>query len=200
MEPPYLLADFNLIGPLGKAVLLVALGCVLLVSEAFFPSGGLLGLFSAVSLLAGVYYAYEAGGAVTGLSFALGALILAPVALMLGFRLLPLTAWGRALLGAPPEGEEVVAEDGRHALVGMLGVARSKMLPSGSVEVAGEVIDAVSQGQAIDPGERVRVVEVRGNRVVVRREGDADPRGAGAPTDPLARPANEFGLDDDLLG
>ena len=42
------------------------------------------------------------------------------------------------------------------------------MLPSGAVLISGRTIDAVSEGVPIDPGQLVRIIQVRGNRVVVR--------------------------------
>ena len=42
------------------------------------------------------------------------------------------------------------------------------MLPSGAVAFEELTVDAVSEGMAIEAGQKVRVVDVRGNRVVVR--------------------------------
>ncbi|MEN0111679.1 MAG: NfeD family protein, partial [Planctomycetota bacterium] len=90
---------------------------------------------------------------------------------------------GRVLVSSAPTADEVAPDDDRRELLGRFGVARTKMLPAGSVEVDGAMLDAVAQGQAIEPGESVRVFEVRGNRVVVRRApGDPGPdRGSEAP-------------------
>jgi len=176
--------------------LLMLAGCVLLVAEVFFPSGGILGLFSGISLLASIYFAHSSGGWHRGAMFAVAELILAPAALYVAFVYMPHTAIGRALLGKAPTSDEVLAEDKRHELVGRVGVARSKMLPAGSVEVDGRMIDAISQGQAIDPGQYVKVVEVRGNRVVVRRADPEERPSQVKPDDLLARPAEELGLED----
>ena len=78
---------------------------------------------------------------------------------------------GKAFLGELPSEEDVLPEDPRRALMGRVGVARTKMLPSGAVEIDGQMIDAVTQGQAIEPGTYVVVSEVRANRVVVRPAG-----------------------------
>ena len=42
------------------------------------------------------------------------------------------------------------------------------MLPSGAVNIEDTVVDALSEGMAIEAGSWVKVVEVRGTRVVVR--------------------------------
>jgi membrane-bound serine protease (ClpP class) len=71
-------------------------------------------------------------------------------------------------------------------LIGRVGQAKSKMLPSGAVVVDGRTIDAVSEGMPIEIGQRVRVIEARGNRVVVRITDDEVASANEA--DPLARP------------
>ncbi len=52
--------------------------------------------------------------------------------------------------------------------VGVTGlVTESGLRPSGRVEINGQLVDAVSTGDFLDPGTAVRVTEVSGNRVVV---------------------------------
>ena len=53
-------------------------------------------------------------------------------------------------------------------LQGRVGVAKTKMLPSGAIIIDGTAYDAISDGMPIDPGEPVRVISVRANRVLVR--------------------------------
>jgi hypothetical protein len=70
------------------------------------------------------------------------------------------------------------------------------MLPSGAVEIDGQMIDAMSQGQAIDPGQYVVVIEVRANRVVVRpAKGDERPGHSVSPGDMLNRSIEELGIE-----
>ena len=91
--------------------------------------------------------------------------------------------------------EEVAPEDSRRTLVGRVGTARSKMLPSGAVLIDGQLFDAVSQGMAIDPGQHVVVMEVRGNRVVVRPANDDERPDEQHPEQLLSRPIEELGLE-----
>lgn len=161
---------------LSVALLLAFIGALLVVAEVFFPSGGVLGFLSAAAFLGAIYSAYTAGGWLYGLGFATAEVLLAPVVIWYALKLLPHTPLGRVLVSSAPTSEEVEPDDERRDLVGRQGVARTKMLPAGSVEVDGAMLDAVAQGQAIEPGEAVRIVEVRGNRVVVRRApAEADP-------------------------
>lgn len=55
------------------------------------------------------------------------------------------------------------------ALVGRVGMVMTALRPSGTIIVDDERHDAVSDGDFIDEGQIVRVLEVHGNRVVVER-------------------------------
>ena len=52
--------------------------------------------------------------------------------------------------------------------MGEFGRALTLMNPGGMVLVAGERLHAVSEGQVIESGTSVEIVEIRGNRVLVR--------------------------------
>jgi membrane-bound ClpP family serine protease len=64
-------------------------------------------------------------------------------------------------------------------LVGQRGMSISKMIPSGSVTIAGQHYDAISQSGAISEGQAIKVVAVDGTRILVRElepdELNADP-------------------------
>ncbi len=156
------------IDPLAWPILLTLVGCALMILEALLPSGGVLSLLSATSFISAVLLAFRAGGVSTGFTFISVILVAAPLLLALVFRYLPYTPIGKAILGQGPSAEQVAPNDPRRELVGRVGIARSKMLPAGAVEIDGQMIDAVARGPSVEPGEQVQVVEVRGNRVVVR--------------------------------
>jgi membrane-bound serine protease (ClpP class) len=188
--------------PFTWAIILLLLGCALVVLEVFVPSGGILGMLAGLAILGSIVFAFRRD-TTAGLSFVLVSLVAVPVLLTLAFRIWPHTPMGKAFLGELPSEEELKPVDPRRELVGRMGVAKSKMLPSGSVLIDGQWIDAVTQGDAIEPEEPVVVVEVRANRVVVRK---ADPDELGQlPTDPrdvLSQPIDELGFDgfDEPLG
>lgn len=52
---------------------------------------------------------------------------------------------------------------------GKEGTARSVLRPAGKVEVEGHILDAVTEGDFIEKGQKVRIVRGEGSRVVVRR-------------------------------
>jgi membrane-bound serine protease (ClpP class) len=185
----------NLLDPIGWAMVLLVLGCGFLVLEVFIPSGGLLSFFAFVSIVGSMVMAFRRD-TTTGLSFMAIAVIAVPAAIGLAFKVWPRTPMGKAFLGDLPSEEEIKPEDPRRNLVGRVGVAQSMMLPSGAVLIDDQIIDAVSQGLAIDPGESVVVVEVRANRVMVRPAKPEEVQKAAAqPDDVLSRPIEEFGIE-----
>jgi membrane-bound ClpP family serine protease len=183
------------------AILLLVLGCVMVVLEVFIPSGGIITVLAAVSFITSIIIAsWESPttGPMTGLIFAAVTVFAVPVLIATAFKYWPKTRMGKAFLGELQTDAEVLTADPRRSLIGRVGVARSKMLPSGAVEVDGQMIDAMSQGQAIEPGAYVVVVEVRANRVVVRPAGkDQRPSNQSSQDikDILSRPIEELGLD-----
>lgn len=78
------------------------------------------------------------------------------------------------MLLAPPSGEEAADIARRESLtqweglLGKTGVATTPLMPGGKARFDEELVDVIAEGQAIDRGQEVKVVEVRGNRVVVR--------------------------------
>jgi membrane-bound serine protease (ClpP class) len=172
------------------AIILLALGLSLSVLEIFVPSGGIIGFLAAAAVVGAVVVAFLRGGSVTGMAILSSAMVGIPVVVMLALQFWPKTAIGRRMLLHSPEGDEILPVDPRNvylkSLIGRVGVAKSKMLPSGAVGIDGRTIDAVSEGFPIAIGQKVRVIEVRGNRVVVRTIEDETPDSNTA--DPLARP------------
>ena len=188
--------------PLTLAVLCLLLGCALIVLEVFIPSGGILSFFSVVAIVASLAVAFRRDST-TGLTFLVLTMIAVPAVVALAFKYWPLTPMGKAFLGELPSEADIQTDDPRRELVGRVGIAKSKMLPSGSVLIDDQLIDAMSQGAAIEIGEAVVVVEVKANRVVVRRADEQEARQATVdPSEILSKPIEELGLEsfDDPLG
>jgi len=187
--------------PLTWAILLMIIGCGLVVLEVFIPSGGLLSFLSAVVIVASVVMAFRRD-TTTGMSFVVLTLVAVPSVLALAFKYWPSTPMGKAFLGELKSSAELRPLDTRRELLGKVGIAKSKMLPSGSVQIDGKYIDAISQG-AVDIGQAVVVIEVRANRVVVRpADKDEARRVVRDPRDVFSKPIDELGLEsfDEPLG
>jgi membrane-bound ClpP family serine protease len=182
--------------PLIWAALLLALGLALAVIELFVPSGGLLGLLALVSLAGAIGLAFHRGPW-TGLAFLAIAVVCLPIGIAAAMRWWPYTPLGRRLLLEVPQQDAVLpdSESRRHLkqLIGKVGEAQTLMTPNGAVLIEGRVIDALSAGTVIEPGQHVRVIEVRGNRVVVQIT-DEDVSKVES-RDPLSQSIESLGID-----
>ncbi|HVX15412.1 MAG TPA: NfeD family protein [Pirellulales bacterium] len=184
-----------MLDPVAWAVLLMLLGVSLAVLEIFVPSGGVIGFLSITSVLCAIALAFYRGPWY-GLSFLGTAVVALPIVMITALHYWPETAMGRRLLLEVPKSDDVLPEDDQRrvlkSLVGRVGQSKSLMLPSGAVSIDGHHVDAVSEGMAIEKGQWVQVIEVRGTRVVVRPT-DQPPKPAD--DDPLSRPIESLGLD-----
>lgn len=164
------------------AFFLFAIGVTLIVLEFILP-GAICGIAGVISLVvsAGIginaYPQYavfimigETLGAVAGV--AIGLLVLAKTSLGRGMFLDTAQSDAAGFTNLPSD----------LSLVGATGVVLTALRPSGTIEVDGKRIDAVSDGSFVQEGALVQVTEVHGNRVVV----ETAPESGGAGTEASA--------------
>ncbi len=89
-------------------------------------------------------------------------------------RYLPYTPFFNHVMLEPPSGAELEDISHREALVnldhllGHQGTTTTQLTPSGKARFGHELVDVIADGEVIAKGAQVTVVEVQGNRVVVR--------------------------------
>jgi membrane-bound serine protease (ClpP class) len=151
------------------ACVLLGLAVVLVLAEIFFVSFGLLSLAATASAVAALVLAFKVSTPM-GIVFIVLEVVLIPTAIVLGLKYLPRTGWGRRLIPPSPKPEDVAATgvDNLESMVGSVGETLSMCRPAGTAEFDGERYDVVSEGLIIPRGARVKVVDVEGNRMVVR--------------------------------
>ena len=104
------------------------------------------------------------------------------VAVLLRKRLPRSRLFGNLML-EPPAGEEAEIIRRRealvdfHDLVGTRGTATTQLTPSGKARFGDVLVDVMADGEVIDRGAAIEVVEVRGSRVLV--QGSGEDRGEG---------------------
>ena len=86
-------------------------------------------------------------------------------------RWLPSTPILRNVVLEPPE--DAGPDDALDDLVGRIGTTTTRLAPAGKARLGDSVRDVASDGPLIEPGTAVRVVDVRGGRVIVHPAGDA---------------------------
>jgi membrane-bound ClpP family serine protease len=168
----------------------------------FVPSGGLLTVLAAISVVVSVVVAFTIGIR-EGVILLSVTVVLVPVVLVAAVRVWPYTPIGRLMLISRPKHPDEVLPDnaqyrGLRDLIGRTGVSTTKMLPSGVVEIDGKSYDAVGDGVAIDAGVAVHVIDVRTNRIVVRLgEGQMTGyRHQESDDNRLSRPFESLGIED----
>jgi membrane-bound serine protease (ClpP class) len=93
-----------------------------------------------------------------------------PVLIGLGFKLLPRSPLAKKLIAGGFSFEDGKGTDPRDvSLAGEEGITESVLRPSGVARIQGRRVDVVSRGEMIQEGQRVRVIDLAGNRVVVAR-------------------------------
>ncbi len=149
-------------------IALLAVGYLLLAAELFVP-GGILGVLGAVAILWGCYLAFD-----QGLAWGAGAVLLSAGVTLVSVRLFFASRTGKKLvLGDVGSKRWKSSDEALAHLVGRSGVTLSTLRPAGLAEIDGERVDVVSDSEFLDRGQRVRVVEVEGNRVVVEGAEDS---------------------------
>lgn len=154
-------------------ILLLGLGIVLIIAEVLFPSFGVLSLLATVSIVGAVALAFRIDAS-TGITFLIVTGLLVPAALMLGFKLFPKSPIGKHFVASGTTSTGQATTDPRDlALAGAEGVTETVCRPAGIARFDARRVDVVSRGEIIERGTPVRVLEVKGNRVVVAAVSDA---------------------------
>lgn len=149
-------------------VLLFLTGLVLMVIEAFVPGFGIFGISGIGCILFSLFLTL--GGDMGALNIMAGGVVVAIVGFMLILKYLPSSKLWNKLVLKDSEKTEVgyTASDDLTLLTGQTGIVLTLLRPAGTVEIAEKVYDVVSEGRFIQPGSKVRVLSVNGNRIVVR--------------------------------
>jgi len=149
-------------------VALMFVGILLLAIEFFvIPGFGLPGILGIAGVVASMYVA------VTGLPAAYVAVVLIGSVIVAGvvFWGLPRTRTGKAMvLDTAITGAAI--DENLKDLLDREGTALTVLRPSGSVDIDDQPVDAVTDGQYVEAGTKVKVVRVEGARVVVEAISD----------------------------
>jgi membrane-bound ClpP family serine protease len=165
------------------AILLFVLGLVLIALEIFVIPGfgvtGISGILLVITSLGLMAYGHwpRSSGDWAGLGGTLGPIGLLLIGgVILAFlvaRYLPnIPGANRLMLRPPNETEDGLPSEPEEpplaSLLGAVGVAESPLRPAGKMRLGEEFVDVVAEGGYIEAGTRIQVIEVEGNRVVVK--------------------------------
>lgn len=141
-------------------------GVIVIIAEIIIPSGGILSIIAAFLFGYSLYSVFSQLSVFTGLLFLAADLLIIPVLVINGLKLLagsPATLRRRlsrdeGVTSQPVELEKLVGKDG---------IAITNLRPSGKAQIAGKKLDVVSRGEYIEKDSEISVHTVSGNQIVV---------------------------------
>ncbi|RJP15324.1 MAG: hypothetical protein C4520_20285 [Candidatus Abyssobacteria bacterium SURF_5] len=149
-------------------LLLFIAAIVLIYLELFLPGliFGILGLLAFGASVFFAFYYYEA----MGFWIVIGELCVAAVLLLLALRRFPHSYLGRMLIlnRNLDKKSGYSGTDSLERYLGKEGVSLTHLRPAGIAQVGSIRLDVVTDGSFIEKDRKVKVVQVEGNRVVVR--------------------------------
>lgn len=148
----------------------LVLGFILLGAEIYVP-GGILGTLGGLALLGAIIVGFrvEQFGTQGGIISAFIILTTVIAGLFFWIKYFPDTPVGRMLSLADSEADYKADDAGNRELLGAEGVAGNNLRPSGIAAINERRIDVIADGSWIEKGARLKVIDVSGNRVVVRK-------------------------------
>jgi membrane-bound serine protease (ClpP class) len=152
------------------AVFLYVACTVLLVAEVFIPSGGLISLCALACLVGGVsiFFRHSATSGWIGIGIAV---VLIPSVLIITYRILPQTRFGRAVTLMPPQrtqGDAIPDTEQLQSLLGTTGRVITPLRPVGMCDFSGQRLECVAESGYVDKGKNVEVIRVQGTQLTVR--------------------------------
>jgi membrane-bound ClpP family serine protease len=147
--------------------ILQLLGIGVIISEFFIPSGGMLSILSLGLLAYSIYYVFVSLSAFAGYCVITVDLIIVPIVVLYGINVIVKSRV--ALRSELSSKDGVVSQaDDLVQFVGKKGTTVSHLHPSGIALIDERRVDVVTSGEFINKNTAVEVVEVNGNRVIVR--------------------------------
>ncbi|MBA1337163.1 MAG: hypothetical protein HPY66_3599 [Firmicutes bacterium] len=151
-----------------SAVILFVIGIILLLVELSIPGFGFPGVGGIISIMASIFMASASvQQAVVSL---LLSIILSVVLITILLKFAPRSKYfDRLILSTQQNRDEgYLGMKSLASLVDSEGVALTPLRPAGTAEVEGKRIDVVTLGEYIQAGDKVKVIKVEGNRIIVR--------------------------------
>ncbi len=155
----------NLILP----IVLQVSGILVIIAEIILPSGGLLSLLAIGLIGYSLYDVFATISTFAGLVFVVADVILIPVTIILGLKLL---ARSPATLNTTLSSEDGVTSQSPELekYMGMEGVALTGRRWAGAVKIGGRSVDVVTRGEYIENSTEIIVRSVTGNQIIVSKK------------------------------
>ncbi len=144
-----------------ELIFLFIVGLAAVFAEILIP-GMIVGICGALCMVASIYWTYQAGASTTGHFMVAVSIIAVPVFILLWYRLASRT------FAVTVSEAGFSASDDFEGLMDEEGVALADLHPTGIARIDGRRVDVVTRGEMVLKNTRIKVIEVRGNRIVVK--------------------------------
>lgn len=154
---------------------LFVLGLVLMALEVFvIPGFGLAGIGGLIAIFASIYLLFPTTEiALSAMAMIILISVAAVGVLIKLFGVSPL--WKKISLNESQTAESgYVAQQSKKELLGKQALTITPLRPAGIAEIEGVRVDVVSEGGFIDKDQPVKVIEISGNRIVVKKSFEGD--------------------------
>ena len=149
-------------------IVLLILGVVLLLIEIIIP-GGIIGIIGLLCICAGVVLGLIRS-ALLGFTLLFGVIIVGVIAFTLWIKFFPKTPMGKEIFLDKDAKDWQGYEKSNESLLGLTGMTHTALRPSGLAIIDNQRVDVVTEGELIEKDQSVKVIEVEGNRIVVRSD------------------------------
>ncbi len=147
-------------------IAILVLGLILILAELLvLPGFGIAGFLGVCALVAGTAAAWVELSPVAGVVASLTSIVLTALVIYL----VPRTKAGKRLVLTGSQ-QDAVAQPSYKHLIGKGGVTLNRLRPGGTARFGEEEVDVITEGEYVDPEQKVIVVAVEGVRIVVREK------------------------------
>lgn len=148
-------------------IFMLVVGFALVVFEMYIPGFGLPGISGVILLIGGI--AVMRPTPLIAACMALGILLLLGVALAICMRSASKGRFANSRFVLKDTSNVESEKPDLSGLIGREGVTHTVLRPAGMADFDGVKLNVVSDGEFIDTGEKVRIMRIDGNRILVNK-------------------------------
>jgi len=152
-------------------IILQLVGVVVIIAEIILPSGGILSIAALGVFGYSLFIVFNEISMTVGFSFVAADLILIPVLVIVGLKLLARSPVTLRKTLSRKEGVSSQSSE-LESYVGTQGNAVTNLRPAGIAVINGKRVDVVTRGEYLEKDSAIIVTAVTGNQVIVRKNDD----------------------------
>jgi len=150
-------------------IILQLVGVVVIIAEIILPSGGILSIVALSVFGYSLYIAFSEISKTVGFAFVAADLVLIPVLVIVGLKLLARSPVTLRKTLSRKEGVSSQSSE-LESYVGTQGNAVTDLRPAGIAVINGKRVDVVTRGEYLEIDSAIIVTAVTGNQIIVRKK------------------------------